>query len=127
MIFKSGSQTETENLAKALSLFARPGSAIFLKGDLGSGKSTFARSFIKALALGDNDFDVPSPSFSLIQTYDKTRVSVAHIDLYRLRAEAEVDELGLSELAKTHILLIEWPTPAVEAPWRDKLVLGTHC
>ena len=123
MIFNAGSQHETEGLAKALSLFAKPGFAVLLKGDLGTGKSTFARAFIKALAKGNAEFDVPSPSFALIQTYDNTRLPVAHVDLYRLRAEAEIDELGLAELTKTHILLIEWPTPAVEAIATDKLSL----
>jgi len=123
MIFSAGSQRETEGLAKALSLFAKPGFAVLLKGDLGSGKSTFARAFIKALAQGNAEFDVPSPSFALIQTYDNTRLPVAHVDLYRLRAEAEIDELGLAELTKTHILLIEWPTPAAEAIVVDKLSL----
>jgi tRNA threonylcarbamoyl adenosine modification protein YjeE len=123
MIFNAGAQQETEDLAKALSLFAKPGFAVLLKGDLGSGKSTFARAFIKALAQGNAEFDVPSPSFALIQTYDNTRLPVAHVDLYRLRAEAEIDELGLAELTQTHILLIEWPTAAVEAIAVDKLSL----
>ena len=123
MNFNAGSQQETEGLAKALALFAKPGFAVLLRGDLGSGKSTFARAFIKALAQENAEFDVPSPSFALIQTYDNTRLPVAHVDLYRLRAEAEIDELGLPELVKTHMLLIEWPTSAIDAIAADKLSL----
>ena len=58
---------------------------LLLQGDLGAGKSTFARAFIRALA-PDQDFDVPSPTFTLVQTYDETRVPVAHADLYRIAA-----------------------------------------
>jgi N-acetylmuramate 1-kinase len=102
-------QTETEKFAQKLSLWARPGLVIGLEGDLGSGKSTFARAFIKALAPNTEEFDVPSPSFSLIQTYDMTRVPVAHIDLYRLANSQDVENLSLDELLPNHLLLIEWP------------------
>jgi N-acetylmuramate 1-kinase len=107
--FESHNQTETEKFAQRLSLWARSGLVILLKGDLGSGKSTFARAFIKALAQASEDFDVPSPSFSLIQTYDMTRVPVAHIDLYRLANSQDVQNLALDELLPNHILLLEWP------------------
>ena len=106
---ESHNQTETEKFAQKLSLWARPGLVIALKGDLGSGKSTFARAFIKALAQNAEDFDVPSPSFSLIQTYDMTRIPVAHIDLYRLANTLDVVNLALDELLPNHLMLIEWP------------------
>ena len=99
----------TEGLARTLALFARPAAVILLEGDLGSGKSTFARAFIRALAPVVPEFDIPSPSFALVQTYDNTRLPVAHVDLYRLRSPAETAELGLSELAQNHMMLIEWP------------------
>ncbi len=86
-----------EAFARELSLWARPGLAIHLSGDLGAGKSAFARAFIRALALDDREFDIPSPSFSLVQAYDATRVPVAHVDLYRIKSAAEVTELGLEE------------------------------
>jgi N-acetylmuramate 1-kinase len=124
MQFDSPSPQATESFAKNLSLFARPGFVILLKGDLGSGKSTFARAFIKALDISGNDFDVPSPSFALIQTYDNTRVPVAHVDLYRLRHPAEAQELGLEELAKTHLVLVEWPQDQFEYLSPDTLQLS---
>ena len=86
-----------EAFAAELSLFARPGMVLLLKGDLGTGKSTFARAFIRALAPGA-EFDVPSPTFTLVQTYDETRVPVAHADLYRIGSAQELDELGFDEL-----------------------------
>jgi N-acetylmuramate 1-kinase len=109
MNFKSHSAVKTELFAAKLSLWAKPGLVVNLQGDLGAGKSTFARSFIKSLAKSEDDFDIPSPSFSLIQLYDNTRVPVAHVDLYRLNNAEEVGELGLSELLATHIVLLEWP------------------
>lgn len=102
-------QTETENYARMVSLWVRPGLAIALSGDLGSGKSTFARAFIRALAKPDDIFDIPSPTFPIIQIYDNTRVPVAHIDLYRLDKSEEVEDLGVADLFSTHIVLIEWP------------------
>ncbi|MDE2384012.1 MAG: tRNA (adenosine(37)-N6)-threonylcarbamoyltransferase complex ATPase subunit type 1 TsaE [Alphaproteobacteria bacterium] len=123
MIFQSASPHATEVLARTLSLFARPGFVILLKGDLGAGKSTFARAFIKALAPAVPEFDVPSPSFALIQTYDNTRLPVAHVDLYRLRSPEEVLELGLDELAASHLILAEWPSHAMETLSQDTLLL----
>jgi N-acetylmuramate 1-kinase len=113
----------TENFAKLLSLWARPGMIINLQGDLGAGKSTFARAFIRALARPDEEFDVPSPSFALVQLYDNTRVSVAHVDLYRLSNSNEVVELGLAELATNHIILVEWPERMSEALTENTLNL----
>lgn len=97
----------TQALAAEISLVARPGDVILLEGDLGAGKSTFARAFIQALA--GAEIEVPSPTFTLLQLYDECRIGVAHADLYRLSGAAEADELGLVDLAQTHLLLIEWP------------------
>jgi tRNA threonylcarbamoyl adenosine modification protein YjeE len=109
MIFTSSSPSETEALAARLSLWARPGFLILLAGDLGSGKSTFARAFIRALAGGRDDFDIPSPTFTLVQSYEETRLPVFHADLYRLKSDGEVEELGLGDLLTSHVGLVEWP------------------
>ena len=111
-----------EDFACRLSLFARPGLVLLLQGDLGSGKSTFARAFIKALAMGA-EFDVPSPTFTLIQTYDETRVPVAHADLYRIGAARELGELGLEDLLATHVLAVEWPEKILDWPVPDRLLV----
>lgn len=92
-----------------------------LSGDLGSGKSIFARAFIRSLAVDIAEFDVPSPSFSLIQTYDQTRVPVAHIDLYRLQSTNEITELGISDLLDRHVLLVEWPNRLESETISDRL------
>ncbi|MGE4251423.1 MAG: tRNA (adenosine(37)-N6)-threonylcarbamoyltransferase complex ATPase subunit type 1 TsaE [Parvibaculaceae bacterium] len=97
----------TAALGAELALMARAGSVICLHGQLGAGKTTLARSFIQALA--GEEIEVPSPTFTLVQTYDTTRVPVAHIDLYRLGSPEELDELGLDELLLTHQVVVEWP------------------
>jgi N-acetylmuramate 1-kinase len=107
--YNFNSEAETVCFAQTVSLWARPNQMILLSGELGSGKSTFARAFIKSLAIGDDDFDIPSPSFSLVQTYDATRIPVAHIDLYRLTKDTEVVDLTIEELLSSHVVLIEWP------------------
>ncbi len=112
----------TNQFAETLSLWARPGFLIRLEGDLGAGKSTFARAFIRALAK-DPELEVPSPTFSIVQLYDETRIPVAHIDLYRLKDESEIDELALHELAATHLLLVEWPERLSQEISKDILTL----
>jgi N-acetylmuramate 1-kinase len=102
-------EAATAALGARLSLWARPSMIILLSGDLGAGKSTLARAFIHALMKEGSVSDIPSPTFSLIQTYDDTRVPVFHADLYRLNATADVDELGLGGLVSSHAGLIEWP------------------
>src|SRR5437868_4419931 len=97
----------TAALGTELALTAKAGSVICLYGELGAGKTTLARSFIQALA--GEEIEVPSPTFTLVQTYDATRVPVAHVDLYRLSAPEELSELGLDELLATHQLIVEWP------------------
>ena len=112
MDFQSPSVEATEARAASLSLFAKPGLVILLEGDLGAGKSTFARAFIKALSPVGLELDVPSPTFTLVQSYDDLRVPVTHVDLYRLGEIGDAHELGLDELIKTHLVIIEWPQDA---------------
>ena len=121
VVHRFPSQGALEAYAAELALFARPGLVILLEGDLGAGKSTFARAFIHALAVEDRDFDVPSPTFTLLQAYDETRVAVAHADLHRVAAAAEIDELGLDDLLSSHVLLVEWPELLLGRAWPDVL------
>ena len=115
---------ETAALGARLSLWVRPGMVILLEGDLGAGKSTLARAFIRRLMKDDAVTDIPSPTFSLIQTYDETRVPVFHADLYRLNSGAEVDELGLEGLLATHAGLIEWPDKLMRPLVQDVLTVS---
>lgn len=107
--FHLAGESSTQALARRMALWARPGLVIALHGDVGAGKSSFARAFIRALFKPGFDSDVPSPSFSLVQTYDETRIPVFHADLYRVKSRDEVSELGLGEMLVDHCGLIEWP------------------
>jgi tRNA threonylcarbamoyl adenosine modification protein YjeE len=109
----SHSPEDTEALARELALWIRPGWVVRLDGDLGSGKSVLARALIRAVS-GDDQLEVPSPSFSLMQSYDDLRVPIVHADLYRLSSAEDVRELGLASVLETHALVIEWPGLAEE-------------
>jgi len=97
----------TEALAARLAALAVPGDAILLSGPLGAGKSAFARAFLRA-ASGDAGLDVPSPSYTLVQSYQTRLGPVHHFDLWRLEGEDAVLELGWDELLQD-IVLVEWP------------------
>ena len=98
---------ETTAFAKAMAPFLVAGDVVLLKGNLGAGKSHFVRALIKAL--GSRQEHIPSPTFTLIQNYDDTRLPVAHVDLYRLNDASEVHELHLDSFMTHGILLVEWP------------------
>ncbi len=99
----------TESLARALALRARRSDVIALHGALGLGKTTFARAFIRGRAGGEAVREVPSPTFTLVQTYDLPGCPVWHFDLYRLTDPEETWELGIEEAFAEAISLIEWP------------------
>jgi tRNA threonylcarbamoyl adenosine modification protein YjeE len=88
-----------------------PGDLITLSGDLGAGKTTFVRALIRHLA-NDKTVEVPSPSFTLMQTYDLPQFPVVHADLYRLSGAAELAELGFDDLPEGTVVLLEWPDRA---------------
>jgi tRNA threonylcarbamoyladenosine biosynthesis protein TsaE len=97
----------TKHLAARLSDLAKSGDAILLAGPLGAGKSAFARAFLRHAA-GDPGLEVPSPTFTLVQTYDLPRWRAHHFDLWRLDGPAALMELGWRE-ALLDLVLVEWP------------------
>ncbi len=107
-------------LAEDVAFAARPGDLITLKGELGAGKTTFARAVIGALANGACE-EIPSPTFTLVQTYATARMPVAHFDLYRLNLPSEVDELGLDLALRQGVALVEWPERAGGSLPHDRL------
>lgn len=97
----------TARCAVALGAELRPGDVILLNGPVGAGKTHFARALIQSLL--DLPEDVPSPTFTLVQTYETRAGSLWHADLYRIATDTEIDELGLTDAFDDAICLIEWP------------------
>jgi tRNA threonylcarbamoyl adenosine modification protein YjeE len=108
LCFTDLNEGDVARLADEIAFLLQPGDTLCLEGDLGAGKSTFARALIRALML-DPAHQVPSPTFTLTQSYEAPRFEVAHFDLYRLNDPRELEELGL-DTALTHgVAVIEWP------------------
>lgn len=108
-------ENAVKDLAAQLAQISRAGDVIALYGDLGVGKTVFARAFVQSLALPDED--VPSPTFTLAQMYDGekadgTPLAVYHFDLYRLKNPEEIYEIGFEEALSGGVSLIEWPQKA---------------
>jgi tRNA threonylcarbamoyladenosine biosynthesis protein TsaE len=100
-------EVATAALAARLARLARPGDVIALGGPLGSGKTAFARAFIHARTARPEE--VPSPTFTLVQTYDAGRDTIYHFDLFRLTHPDQAVELGIEDAFAEGIVLIEWP------------------
>jgi len=98
-------------LVQDIAIAVEPGDLITLSGDLGAGKTTFARALIRRLA-GDPAIEVPSPTFTIMQTYELPRFPVVHADLYRLSGADELAELGFEDLPSGALTLLEWPDRA---------------
>lgn len=129
---KSGGSTHTvvlpneqalHRLVTDIAVALEPGDMITLSGDLGAGKTTFARALIRRLA-GDPAIEVPSPSFTLMQTYDLPRFPVVHADLYRVSGAGELAELGFDDLPPGAVVLLEWPDRAAGFLPPDRLDLA---
>ena len=97
----------TARLAGRLAALLRPGDVVALHGGLGVGKTSLARATIRAL--GDNAEVVPSPTFTLVQTYDLPEFTLWHFDLFRLKSPQDAFELDIEEAFASGVSLIEWP------------------
>ncbi|MDF1610463.1 tRNA (adenosine(37)-N6)-threonylcarbamoyltransferase complex ATPase subunit type 1 TsaE [Hoeflea sp. YIM 152468] len=111
----------TALFAQDVSLALKQGDCLCLSGDLGAGKSTFARALIRAVA-DDPDLEVPSPTFTLVQVY-QLRLPIAHLDLYRIGSSDELSELGLDDALAEGAALIEWPEKAADSLPEDQVVI----
>jgi tRNA threonylcarbamoyl adenosine modification protein YjeE len=104
-------EAATAQLMADLALLTAPGDVITLSGDLGAGKTAAARAMIRYLA-DDDAIEVPSPTFTLAQSYDLPSLPLLHADLYRISDASELEEIGLSPLPEGRVALIEWPERA---------------
>lgn len=114
-------EAATAALAHQVAQLLRRGDILALYGDLGAGKTTFARALINALP-GPSE-EVPSPTFTLVQTYRRGDLEIWHFDLYRLEDPEEAYELGIEEAFTEAVSLIEWPEKLGALLPRDHLAL----
>jgi tRNA threonylcarbamoyladenosine biosynthesis protein TsaE len=105
-------EAATVRFARKLAAALRKGDVVALSGGLGSGKTALARAVIRSFL---PDEEVPSPTFTLVQSYDTPNFAIWHVDLYRLNSARDVRELGLDDALDASVLLIEWPERA--ASW----------
>lgn len=109
---------QTHALGAAIARHLRRGDAVALWGDLGAGKTTLARAILTALGVTG---EVPSPTFTIVQSYETAKLLVSHYDLYRLKSAREMDELGLDDALDQGAVLVEWPVRAPETLPPDTL------
>lgn len=112
-------ERETEELGARIAAALRPGDVVTLSGPLGVGKTALARGMLAALG---HQWDVPSPSFAIVQPYEELEPPVWHVDLFRIEDTSELDELGL-ESAADGVLIVEWPEKAGSRAWPQALGL----
>ncbi|MBV9955231.1 MAG: tRNA (adenosine(37)-N6)-threonylcarbamoyltransferase complex ATPase subunit type 1 TsaE [Pseudolabrys sp.] len=116
-------EAATLRLMREVAANLQPGDMLTLSGDLGAGKTTFARAMIRHLA-NDSTIEVPSPTFTLLQTYELPPFPVAHADLYRLTSPAELAELGFDDFPENMVVMLEWPDRAAGFLPEDRLDLA---
>ncbi len=110
----------TQLAARWLAPVLRRGDMLALYGPLGAGKTTFCRALLAALGIDEN---VPSPTFTLVQSYDAPHFPIYHFDLYRLKHETEVEELGWDDALADGLVIVEWPERALRFMPKDRLDL----
>ena len=102
---------DTQSFSQKISSIVGDGDIIFLYGEIGSGKTTFVRFFINYLE-NKNDIEnsnIPSPTFNIVYDYEVKNIKISHYDLYRLKSYEEIYQLGMFEILKNQIKIIEWP------------------
>ncbi|MBV8794663.1 MAG: tRNA (adenosine(37)-N6)-threonylcarbamoyltransferase complex ATPase subunit type 1 TsaE, partial [Hyphomicrobiales bacterium] len=118
--FEAPNEAATLAIAAAQATWLEPGDFVALTGDLGAGKTAFARGLIRALA-EEPELEAPSPTFTLMQVYDAPRGPVVHADFYRLRGPTELANIGWDEAIDGAIAIVEWPEKVAEALPADRL------
>ena len=111
----------TDKLAQQIAPLLKGGDILALKGSLGAGKTTFVRMLLRAFGV---EGEVPSPTFTLLQIYETKHFPIYHFDLYRLKSEGELDELGWDDVGTDSLLIVEWPERAGSRMPRNHLLLN---
>ena len=113
---------DTQNFSKNISKIIRAGDIIFLYGEIGVGKTTFARFFINYLEHknGIASSNVLSPTFNIVYDYDVGNLKILHYDLYRLKNYKDISQIGMFETSKDHIKIVEWPE-LIESKPNDRI------
>jgi tRNA threonylcarbamoyl adenosine modification protein YjeE len=114
-----GSLIKLKKIAEEIAASSKIGDVITLTGDLGTGKTSFARYFINSFFKEEQE--ILSPTFPLVQLYKTSRGTIWHYDLYRLENENELEELGLDEALNDGIVILEWPEIAINQLPRDRV------
>ena len=122
-IVTTHSPEETEKVAQTLASQLKGTETLLLHGNLGAGKSVFARALIREIT-ENPELEVPSPTFTLVQTYDAPASVIYHFDLYRLEDPDEIFELGWEEAQSEGLSLIEWPERL--GPYKPRETLDIH-
>jgi tRNA threonylcarbamoyl adenosine modification protein YjeE len=120
LIFPLPDLAATDELARRLAPLLGMKDIVALQGDLGAGKTTFARALLKELSVGE---EVLSPTFTLVQNYEAADFPVYHFDLYRLKNAIELEEIGFDDACGDGLVLVEWPERAAAFMPRDRLEL----
>lgn len=115
-------EEQTAALARRIAPLLTASDVILMDGAIGAGKSFFARSLI--LALLPQPEDIPSPTFTIVQTYDTAIFEIWHCDLYRLTSAFEAQELGLEDAFETALCLVEWPDRLGKLAPKDALLIS---
>tara|TARA_B100000989_G_C19452450_1_gene432408 strand:- start:422 stop:868 length:447 start_codon:yes stop_codon:yes gene_type:complete len=115
--------SELESLALKFTNNLKVGDIIFLKGELGSGKTTFSRFVINNLHMQRNiskPYSINSPTFPVLITYNLKSYEIHHYDFYRIKSVKEIEELDFFENFKNSISIIEWPELLIDLPFKEK-------
>jgi len=116
------SEIDTKKLSKKISKIIKAGDVIFLHGEIGVGKTTFTRFLINHLEVENKikKSDVLSPTFNIAYDYDIGKIKVYHYDLYRIKSNKDILELGMFDVSKDHIKIVEWPE-IIEIKPKDRI------
>jgi len=116
------SEIDTKKLSKKISKIIKAGDVVFLYGEIGVGKTTFTRFLINHLEVENKikKSDVLSPTFNIAYDYDIGKIKVYHYDLYRIKSNKDILELGMFDVSKDHIKIVEWPE-IIEIKPKDRI------